>query len=263
MQRSEPWLEQREHRLNVQVARTPSDVRAAQRLRYEVFAAEMGARLNGPEAGIDEDRFDAHCDHLLVREVGSGDVVGTYRILGPRAAERAGGYYSEQEFDFTRLAPLRSTLVEIGRSCVRADHRTGSAITLLWAGLARYILARGHTFLVGCASISMADGGRMAASAYRRIAARHLSPPEYRVEPLQRLPRQCVEDDSAVELPPLIRGYLKVGAYVCGEPAWDADFNTADLLMLLPLAQLNPRYARHYLGDAAARSVFAPPTVAR
>jgi putative hemolysin len=261
MQRSEPWLEQREHRLHVQIARTPAEVRAAQRLRYDVFATEMGARLSGPEAGLDEDRFDAHCDHLLVREAGSGDVVGTYRILGPRAAGAAGGYYSEQEFDFTRLAPLRPALVEIGRSCVRADHRTGSAITLLWAGLARYMLARGHAFLVGCASISMADGGRAAASTYRRVAARHLSPPEYRAEPFQRLPRQSAADDPAVEVPPLIRGYLSVGAYVCGEPAWDPDFNTADLLMLLPLAQLNPRYARHYLGDAAARAVFAPPTV--
>jgi putative hemolysin len=263
MQRSEPWLEQRAHRLYVQIARTVCEVRAAQRLRYEVFATEMGARLNGPEAGVDEDRFDAHCDHLLVREAGSGDVVGTYRILGPRAAERAGGYYSEQEFDFTRLTPLRSTLVEIGRFCVRADHRTGSAITLLWACLARYMLAGGHAFLVGCASLSMADGGRTAASAYRRIAARHLSPPEYRAEPFRRLPRQCAEDVPPVELPPLIRGYLKVGAYVCGEPAWDADFNTADLLMLLPLAQLNPRYARHYLGDAAARAMFAPPLLTR
>ena len=91
MQRSEPWLGQRTHRLYVQVARTACEVRAAQRLRYEVFATEMGARLNGPDAGVDEDRFDAHCDHLLVREAGSGDVVGTYRILGPRAAENAGG----------------------------------------------------------------------------------------------------------------------------------------------------------------------------
>jgi len=148
-------------------------------------------------------------------------------------------------------------LVEIGRSCVRADHRTGSAITLLWAGVARYMLARGHAFLVGCASISMADGGRAAASAYRRIAARHLSPPEYRAEPFQRLPCQCVAEDPDVELPPLIRGYLCVGAYVCSEPAWDPDFNTADLLMLLPLTQLNSRHARHYLGDAAARAVFA------
>jgi putative hemolysin len=254
MQRSEPWLEQRGRRLHVQIARTPADVRAAQRLRHDVFATEMGARLNGPEARIDEDRFDAHCDHLLV---------GTYRALGPHTARGAGGYYSEQEFDFTRLAPLRPALVEIGRSCVRADHRTGSAITLLWAGLARYMLAHGHAFLVGCASISMADGGRAAANTYRRIAARHLSPPEYRVEPLQRLPRQRVEDDPPVELPPLIRGYLSVGAYVCGEPAWDADFNTADLLMLLPLAQLNPRYARHYLGDAAARAVFTLPIAAR
>jgi putative hemolysin len=105
--------------------------------------------------------------------------------------------------------------------------------------------------------------GRAAASAYRRIAARHLSPPEYRAEPFQRLPCQCVAEDPDVELPPLIRGYLCVGAYVCSEPAWDPDSNTADLLMLLPLTQLNPRHARHYLGDAAARAVFAPPTLTR
>jgi putative hemolysin len=258
MLKSEPWLERRDRKLHVRLARTPSEVRAAQRLRYEVFATEMGARLSGPP-GVDEDRFDAHCEHLIVREAQSGDVVGTYRILEPRAALRAGGYYSEQEFDLARLAPLRPALVEVGRSCVRADHRTGAAIALLWAGLARYMLARGHAYLIGCASISMADGGRTAATVYRRIAARHLSPPAYRARPRRRLPR--VRTGADAELPPLIRGYLRAGAYVCGAPAWDEAFNTADLLMLLPMAQLDPRHARHYLGDEAARAVFASTAV--
>jgi putative hemolysin len=257
--RNEPWLESGSRKLLVQLAGTPAEVREAQRLRYAIFADEMGARLGGPDPGVDQDRFDAHCDHLLVRETDTGDVVGTYRILGPRAAEAAGGYYSEQEFDHARLAHLRPTLVELGRSCIRADHRNGSVIALLWGGLARYMLAHGHGCLIGCASISMADGGHAAASIYRRIAGRHLAPPEYRVFPRLRLPLERLHESRKAEAPPLIKGYLRLGAYVCGEPAWDPDFNTADLLIFLPMACLEARYARHYLGDAAAGTVFAAP----
>jgi putative hemolysin len=259
MLRSEPWLESGTRRLVVQLARTSTEVRAAQRLRHAVFGAEMGARLGGPEPGVDEDRFDPYCDHLLVREVASAEVVGTYRILGPRAAEAAGGYYSEQEFDLARLAPLRPALVEVGRSCIRADHRTGAAIALLWAGLARYMLARGHRHLVGCASIGMADGGHAAANLYRRIAEQHLAPAEYRVFPRVRLPLERLANGAKSEMPPLIKGYLRLGAQVCGEPAWDPDFNTADLLVLLPMARVRARYARHYLGDTTAGAMFEAP----
>lgn len=259
MLRSEPWLERGTRKPTVQLARTHAEVRAAQRLRYAVFGAEAGARLTGPEPGVDEDRFDAHCDHLLVREADTGEVVGTYRILGPRAAADAGGYYSEQEFDLSRLAPLRRTLVEVGRSCIRADYRTGAVIMLLWAGLARYMLVRGHGYLIGCARISMADGGRAAASVYRRIAARHLAPPAYRAAPRKPLPPTWLPAEDAADPPPLVKGYLRLGAYVCGEPAWDVDFGTADLLILLPMARVAARYARHYLGDPAAGAVFAPP----
>jgi putative hemolysin len=259
MLRSEPWLESGTRRLVVQLARTSTEVRAAQRLRYSVFAEEMGARLGGPEPGVDEDRFDPCCDHLLVREAASGEVVGTYRILGPRAAEAAGGYYSEQEFDLARLAPLRPALVEVGRSCIRADYRTGAVIALLWAGLARYMLARGHRYLVGCASIGMADGGYAAANLYRQIAAQHLAPPGYRVFPRVRLPLERLANGAKAEMPPLVKGYLRIGAQVCGEPAWDPDFNTADLLVLLPMARVSARYARHYLGDTAAGAMFEAP----
>lgn len=105
--------------------------RAAQRLRFAIFGEETGARLAGPERSVDEDRFDAHCDHLLVRESEAGDAVGTYRILGLRAAESAGAYYSEQELDLSRLAHLRGTLLEAGRSCIRADYATGAVVALL------------------------------------------------------------------------------------------------------------------------------------
>ena len=259
MLRGEPWLESGARRLVVQLARTRADVRAAQRLRHEVFGSEMGAQLSGPEPGLDADRFDAYCEHLLVRERATGAVVGTYRILSPRAAVAAGGYYSEQEFDLARLAPLRSTLVEVGRSCIRADHRTGAVIALLWAGLARYMLAHGHGFLVGCASMSMADGGRATARAWRELAARYLAPPERRVIPRARPPLEGVDDGGPAELPPLVKGYLRLGAQVCGEPAWDPDFNTADVLVLLPMARVSARYARHYLGDTMAGAMFEAP----
>ena len=240
-------------KLSVGLASSAGQVREAQRLRYRVFVEEMGARLNTPEAGLDVDIFDAWCDHLLVRDDISNEVVGTYRILPPHQAKRIGSLYSESEFDLTRLANLRQRMVEVGRSCVHPDYRNGGTITLLWAGLAEYMLKNGYDYLIGCASISMADGGHAAASIYRQASARHLGPIEWRVFPRCPLPLAALEQqDLEAALPPLIKGYLRVGAYVCGEPAWDPDFNTADLLLLLPLARMNPRYMQHFIGAVAA-----------
>ncbi len=256
--RGTPGLQAGEARFSVRLARTAAEVREAQRLRYLVFAEEMGARLTGPEPGVDEDRFDEFCDHLLVRDLGSGEVVGTYRILPPRAAVRAGGYYSEQEFDLGRLVHLRPGLVEVGRSCVHPDHRTGAVISLLWSALGDYVRDGRFTHLIGCASISMADGGHAAARLYREIATRYLAPLEYRAFPRLPLPLERLHGESAAELPPLVKGYLRLGAWVCGEPAWDPDFNTADLPVLLAMSRLDRRYARHFVGDAASRLVTAP-----
>lgn len=244
-------------RLTVGFAHGAREVEEAQRLRYAVFAEEMGARLAGPMPGIDADRFDEHCEHLVVRDRATGEVVGTYRILSPARAAAAGGYYSEQEFDLARLAHLRPGLVELGRSCIHPDYRTGGAIALLWAGLARYMRDGGYRHLMGCASISMADGGHTAANLYRGLATEHFAPPEYRVFPRCRLPVEDLANGAPVALPPLLKGYLRVGAYVCGEPAWDPDFNTADVLVLMSMAQVSGRYARHYLGESAAAEIEA------
>lgn len=242
-------------RLAVALASTDGEMIEAQRLRYQVFAEEQGACLPSARAGIDKDRFDAYCDHLIVRDLHTDEVVGTYRVLSPRAALETGGYYSEQEFDLSRLAPLRAGLVEVGRSCIHANYRTGAAIGLLWSGLARYMREGGYTHVVGCASISMADGGYAAANLYRSLGAAHLSPREYRVFPRCRLPLGAPVDHVECYVPPLIKGYLRLGAYICGEPAWDPDFNTADLLMLLPMARMDSRYGRHYLkGDVRKRA---------
>lgn len=233
--------------LSVVLAHSADEIREAQRLRYRVFAGELGAKLPTRNPGVDEDIYDPFCDHLLVRDDKSGEIVGTYRILSPDNARRV-GYYSENEFDLTRLQHLRPQMVEIGRSCVHPDYRSGATITLLWAGLAKYMLDNNYQYLIGCASISMADGGHAAASLYNRLES-ELCPLEYRVFPRCPLPLAALRQDVPAELPPLIKGYLRAGAWVCGAPAWDPDFNTADLPVLLPMSRLDKRYARHFIGN--------------
>ena len=136
-------------KLSVALASSENDILAAQKLRYRVFADELGARLNSRTPGVDHDIYDPYCEHLVVRDDASGSIVGTYRILSPLAAQRIGGYYSENEFDLTRLRHLRPRIVEIGRSCIDPDYRSGAAIALLWSGLARYMATMGYDYLLG------------------------------------------------------------------------------------------------------------------
>lgn len=227
-------------------ATSAGEIEEAQRLRFKVFAEEMGARLPDPQSGLDRDVFDACCEHLLVRESDRGQVVGAYRLLPPEAARRIGRFYSESEFDLGRLALLRDKTVEAGRSCVHRDHRNGSVIMLLWSGIARFMRRYGYESLIGCASISMRDGGHAAANLYRSLDERRFVDPEYRVFPRLPLPVDRLANGDPVTAPPLVKGYLRAGARVGGAPAWDPDFNTADLFVLLPIDQLNPRYARHF-----------------
>ena len=212
--------------LAVGFARSQSDILDAQRLRYRVFAGEMGANLPSRIPGVDHDIYDPYCQHLVVRDTQTSEIVGTYRILTPENARQV-GYYSENEFDLTRLQYLRSRLVEIGRSCVHPDYRTGATITLLWSGLANFMIENSYDYLMGCAD--------------------HLGPQEYRVFPRCPLPLAALQQDVPAETPPLIKGYLRAGAWICGEPAWDPDFNTADLPILMPMAKVSGRYAKHYL----------------
>ncbi|MFF4345976.1 GNAT family N-acetyltransferase [Streptomyces sp. NPDC001530] len=235
-------------RYTVSLARDEADVRAAQRLRHDVFAGEMGALLSTPQPGLDIDAFDAYCDHLLVRDTVTGQVVGTYRLLPPERAPIAGRLYSESEFDLGPLAGIRSGLVEVGRSCVHPDHRDGAVIGLIWAGIARYMVDGGHEWLAGCCSIPLADGGALAAGTWDRVQAKHLAPEEYLVRPLLPWePPAGAAPQGGTELPPLLRGYLRLGAWVCGQPAHDPDFGVADLYVLLSMRRVNPRYLRHFL----------------
>lgn len=242
----------RYHNLSVTWIRDATELREAQQLRYRVFAEEMGASVKGP-AGLDVDEFDEYCDHLMVRERDTLKVVGTYRVLPPHQAQRIGRLYAEGEFDLSRLAHLRPKLVETGRSCVDPDYRAGPVIMALWSGLAEYMLQYGYETMLGCASVPMFDGGHYAANLYHRLRQDAMAPVEYQAVPRIPLPVDDLATHQDAEPPALIKGYLRLGARICGMPAWDPDFNTADFLTLFRLADINPRYARHFLGPVLAR----------
>ena len=233
-------------------ARHQDEVRQAQRLRFDVFAGEMGARLTTPLAGHDIDLFDDFCEHLLVRDELTQEVIGTYRVLTPGQARRVGSTYSDTEFDLTRLRALRPRMVELGRSCVHPAHRHGGVILALWGALAEFMVRNQLDTMIGCASIPMLHNGVVsgdaAASIWHQVKQTHLAPIDYHVRPRLPLPVERLDSTLAIEPPALIKGYLRLGARVLGAPAWDPDFNTADLPMLMCIADLPPRYRKHFLG---------------
>ena len=172
--------------------------------------------------------------------------MGTYRILTPEKAREAGGYYSQSEFDLSGLGPIRDEVVEVGRSCTHADYRNGAVIMLLWSGLAEYLRRGGYQYVLGCASVSLRDDGVTAAEVWRTISKQLPKEGQPHVTPLHRYPVEKLNSTLPARVPPLIKGYLKLGATVCGEPAWDPDFNAADFPVLLKMDGMDERYRRHF-----------------
>ncbi len=245
----------REAGLSIGLATSSSDIEAAQRLRHRVFVTEMGARTAGRTPGRDADIFDPWCEHIVLRDRATDRVVATCRILAAHRAKRIGAFHAEGHFDLTRLSRLKPGMAEIGRVCAHPEYRTAAAGRLLWRGVGSLMHERGFQYLIGCAPMPMSDRGAGALRAYRQVAARHLAPIEHRVRarnPL--LPDEngvLPADDAVATLPPLIRAYLRAGAWIAGEPAWDAEFNTADLFFFLPVNRLGERRDRHPLAAAA------------
>ena len=231
-------------RLIASVTTSRRDVLAAQRLRYRVFTEEYGATFDGI-AGIDHDHYDKYCRHLVVKDALTGQVIAYTRILTDERARKAGGWYSAGEFDLDMINRLDGRVLEIGRTCVHPDYRSGAAIGVLWSKLAEILLNEGFTWLFGCASIPLAEAG--AAEMLADMRKRQETEAQYRVTPLLAMPALPEGTAALTKLPPLLRTYLAMGAKVCGEPCWDPDFNCADAFILVGVHNIPQRYIRHFM----------------
>jgi len=218
-------------------------------LRFEVFNLELGEGLAESYAtGLDVDPFDEFCDHLIVEELATSEIVGTYRLQTGQLAAANLGYYSEREFDFAPYEPFRCEMIELGRACVHRQHRNLVVLGMLWKGIADYATQHGGRYLIGCSSITSQEPA-VGASAYADLCRKHLAAPHWRTQPLPAydcsLNQLAAED---VKFPKLLRAYLTLGAKICGPPALDRHFKTIDFLTLLDLAKLPPLAKQRYFG---------------
>ena len=233
-------------RLQAERLSGPAALQEAQALRYRVFSAEFDAKLKGAELGLDMDDYDIHCKHIGVRDLNTGELVATTRLLDHQAAAGLGRFYSEEEFSLHGLVHLQGPVLEIGRTCVALGYRNGGTIAVLWSELAEILNEGAYSYLMGCASIPMQDGGVQAHAIMQRLRERYLCNEHLRAEPKQPLPALSVPANVIAEMPPLLKAYMRLGAKICGEPCWDKEFQVADVFILLKRDELCPRYARHF-----------------
>jgi len=231
----------------VRLAENEKEMQAAYRLRFMVFNLELNEGLESAYVdGLDVDRYDAVCDHLIVVHKETGNVIGTYRLQMGDVAKKNFGYYSEQEFDMMPYEGMRSQIVELGRACIQRDHRSSEVLHLLWRGIARYVIGNGGRYMMGCCSLPSLDQA-VGHSVYRALKG-------YMVEPglVTRPTASYVLAKPLVEMeeqrpPKLLRAYLTIGAKICSEPAIDWEFKTIDFLTIMDLQTLHPRMAARFL----------------
>lgn len=253
--------------LSLRLAETAAEVEAAQGLRYRVFYEAMAARPTPEMAAVrrDFDSFDDYCDHLLVfdsqRGGGPEAVIGTYRVMRRSAAAKRGQFYSADEYDISNLLAYPGEILELGRSCIDADYRTGTTMQLLWRGIAEYVLAHNIELMFGCASLPGTDPDRLAMPlAY--LYYHHLAPPALRpwavpdrYVAMNRMPPDGIVPRRALQmLPPLIKGYLRLGGFVGEGAVIDSEFGTTDVCVVVKTEWVTDRYYRHYTREGAARS---------
>jgi putative hemolysin len=249
----------------VKIATEPSEIERAQRLRFQVFNVELNKGLKSSyERGLDIDEFDPFCNHLLVRDLKSGDIVGTYRLLLRSQARQHIGFYSEKEFDLAKIKLLDGELMELGRSCARKDFRDRALIPLMWEAIAEQVKKYQVRYLFGCGSLYTTEIDEVAAM-FSMLKNKYYAPEAYRVFPVEGCKFKDLADDVLIsdeqalfqKLPSLIKGYLRIGALVCGPPALDAEFGTADFFLLLDFGTLKDAYLKR-LGLADVTVTDAP-----
>lgn len=244
----------RETGLELRLASSRSERIEAQRLRFEVFNLELQLGLTSSHtSGLDQDAYDGHCDHLLVVDTARDCLVGTYRLLSFERVPSF-GFYSESEFDLTNVKRSGLRLLELGRSCVALEYRDGRVISLLFRGIAEYLRRTDADALMGCASIHGNDLPGLA-SVQEMLSRKFLSDPSLRVTPRRgfdipplRWGTPVNETSAFRSLPSLFKGYLRMGAKVCGPPAYDRQFGTTDFFVLAKTRDIAGRYSRRFLG---------------
>lgn len=232
-------------RFSAYFSRSRREIMRAQRLRYRIFSEEYGANIKAP-FGLDRDRFDKHCLHLMVRDNQTGELVGYTRVLTDDRLAKTGGFYSAGEFSLGMVSRLDGRVAEIGRTCIHRDYRGGAVITVLWARLAQFMIEENIRYLIGCASLALSEGYDVGAIV-EQIRDQHLSVPVHRVYPKHSLPSLPAAGEGSTRMPPLLKAYLRMGADVCGEPCWDPDFNCLDFFVLMAVDRLPARYVQHFL----------------
>lgn len=234
-------------RYRIRTTRTIADIRAAQRVRYAVFNVELGEGLDSSDTtGLDADLFDIQCDHLIIEEQETGEVIGTYRLQTGIMAAAGRGYYSATEFDFSPYESIRHQVLELGRACIRADHRNRSVLDLLWSGIARYAQSHNCRYLLGCSSLT-SQNPQEGWGLYEQLAGKYLAPSHLRTRPIGQfiLPRPAKLAES-VKTPKLFATYLSIGSWIAGPPALDADFKTIDFLTILDSENITPAGRKHF-----------------
>lgn len=238
----------------INFTRDETQVREAQRLRFEVFNLEMKEGLKSSyKRGLDIDDYDPLCEHLLVREPKNKRVVGTYRLLLGSEASRHFGFYSEKEFHLENIKKLKGELLELGRSCAHKDYRDKALIHAMWQAIADYVKRHRVRYLFGCACLHTTDPEEVG-EFYSMLKRKYYAPDEFRVVPVPEKSFPGLNEDVKTEedqslffrLPSLIKGYLRVGALVCGPPALDQEFGTADLFLLLDVNKISSDYLRRF-----------------
>jgi len=219
------------------------------KLRYDVFATELGASLHSSTYGIDIDAFDPHCHHLAVIDNRTNEIVATTRLLDQSGSQHTGGFYSESEFKIDKIFQPGLRYLEVGRTCVHPEYRRGSALPMLWQGIARFVVENKIDYLFGCCSIPLAGGDKYITNVMHYLRTSHFSSPDLRVLPRIPLRMDYLTETQAddVILPTLLKAYIRQGAYVCGEPYWDAAFGVADVFVLLECSKITQRYTKHFI----------------
>jgi L-ornithine Nalpha-acyltransferase len=258
--------ELRSGNLGVRVASTEWEVRAAQALRFRVFYQEMGAKADAAtaESGLDADAYDEVADHLLVvdhdRGEGPESVVGTYRLIRRAAAVRIGRFYSADEYDIAPLEAFPGEILELGRSCTDVAYRTRGTLQLLWGGIAAYVFRHHITLMFGCASLPGVELEPNAAQ-LSYLAHHHMAPEALRARavpdrylPMEQLPRGGYDAKRALmDLPPLVKGYLRLGGFVGDGAVLDRQFNTTDVCVVVKTDLITDKYFKHYERQSAGR----------